>query len=382
MGEIKEKIFIGLLVAALVPAVIFFVSLFGSFPVEKPEAVVQAETTLPTEADPPTEAETVPETTEPPQTVPEETVPETTEPAVTFDVVPEYFQGDYAHIRYGQSNMAYGGSGVVSLSMVASFLTGHEYLPDQMMEFFDHLIGSSMDWLEDASDALQLPWKRAANVHEVLNAVREGKIAIALMGSASRFSSGYHYIVLTGVNDEGRFMVNDPDVTNYTKWGLEEGFVNGFEDKELTVGFSGGWIYDPEAMPEEPFIYREPEPVECRYPGVELTEWETYLLAQLIYMEAQGECYEGQQAVAEVVLNRLVSEDFPNNIHDIIYAGNQFPSAENLDLAKPTHVQYEAIERALYGPYILPIDVVFYATFRVNDNVWGDIGNHTFCYGY
>ena len=42
--------------------------------------------------------------------------------------------------------------------------------------------------------------------------------------------------------------------------------------------------------------------------------------------------------------------------------------------------QYEAIERALYGPYVLPTDVVFFATYRTNENVWGQIGGHIFCY--
>ena len=266
--------------------------------------------------------------------------------------------------------------------MVASYLTNHEYLPDEMMELFDHLIGSSMEWLEEASDILQLPWTRVYKPLDALEAVHQGKIVIALMNAASPFSDGYHYIVLRGVNEEGRIVVNDPNKSHYTKWGLAEGFQAGFEDKQFTYGFSGAWVYDPEAMPEDPFIYEGLEPVECRYPGVELTAWETELLAKLIWGEAQGEPYEGQQAVAEVVLNRLVSGNFQSNIHDIIYAKEQFESAPNLDKADPTHVQYEAIERALYGPYILPIDVVFFATFRMNDNVWGDIGNHTFCYAY
>lgn len=387
MGEIKERIFIGLLVAAFVPAIIFFVSLFGNFPAaEKPDAAVQEtllqeETTEPSETVPPTEAETVPETTEPP-TLPEETVPETTEPPVTFDAVPLYYQGDYPDIRYGVSTLAQSGSVVASLSMVATYLTGHEYLPDEMLELFDHIGGTSMNWLEKVSDELQLPWTRAGNVHDALNAVRDGKIVIAVMNDKSYFSRGLHFIVLTGVNEEGLILVNDPDETNYTAWALQDGFQNGFRDGLIISGFGGAWIYDPEEMPEEPFLYEGPEPVECRYPGLELTEWEINLLARLIWSEARGEPYEGQQAIVEVVLNRLVSGDFQSSINGIVYAKDQFESVDILHLAEPTHVQYEAIERALYGPYILPVDVVFFATFRVNENVWGDIGNHTFCYAY
>jgi len=97
-------------------------------------------------------------------------------------------------------------------------------------------------------------------------------------------------------------------------------------------------------------------------------------------VEAQGECFEGQQAVAEVVLNRLVADGFQNTVNGVIYAENQFRSVPFLEDAEPTSIQYEAIERALEGPYVLPIDVYHFATYRVNDNVWGKIGGHVFCY--
>ena len=395
MEQRKQKIFIGLLALALVPAVIFFILMIGKVAnagrPENPQP--QAAETVPAVTEETEAATAAAETTAPEETtmpaettVPAETTaPEETQPVQlqTFDTVPQYFQGDYPHIRYERSTMAFSGSGVVSLAMVGSYLTKQEYLPDEVMEFFDHYIGNSMQWLEYASTQLQLPWTKADNVHKALEAVRDGKIVIALMTSGSRFSGGgYHYIVLTGVNEAGNITVVDPDANNLTRWGLAEGFQEGFEDSQLIPGFGGGWIYDPEEMPEEPFVYTLPEPVECRYPGVELSEWEMNLLAKVIYLEAQGEPYEGQQAIAEVVLNRLVSEDFQNTIDGIIFAKDQFACVDILDKARPTHVQYEAIERALYGPYILPENVVFYATFHVNDMVWGDIGNHTFCYAF
>ena len=86
--------------------------------------------------------------------------------------------------------------------------------------------------------------------------------------------------------------------------------------------------------------------------------------------------------MAEVILNRLVAGNFPDSIKSIIYAEGQFPSIGDMYKATPTQTQYEAIEGALYGPYILPKDVVFYAKFVVNDNYWGKIGNHYFCYQY
>lgn len=48
------------------------------------------------------------------------------------------------------------------------------------------------------------------------------------------------------------------------------------------------------------------------------------LLANLIYCEARGESYDGKVAVGSVVINRVLSERFPNTVVGVIYAPNQF----------------------------------------------------------
>jgi hypothetical protein len=112
-----------------------------------------------------------------------------------------------------------------------------------------------------------------------------------------------------------------------------------------------------------------------RKPGADMN-----LMAKIIYMEGASEPFDGQQAIAEVILNRLASEKFGTTVKSVVYAEGQFRSVPFLEDAEPFQAQYEAIERAIYGPYILPEDVVHFATFRTNDNVWGQIGGHIFCY--
>ncbi|MGM9548793.1 MAG: cell wall hydrolase [Faecousia sp.] len=354
--------------------------------VETAEVTASSEVMLPPQTEPTaaTTVETVLQETVQEETVPEETVPEETEtPQVFFDTVPQFFQSDYPDIRYGSGTIATSGSSVTALAMVASYMTDHVYSPAEIADYAVQYSGSHYKRLEKVSDLLEIPWKRAGNVHEALKAVREGKVAIALMNQQSVFPAGSHFIVLTGANEEGRILVNDPDDKNYSAWGLADLFENGFTDGKLVAGFEGAWIYDKSEMPEEPFIYEpEPRPSESRYPGLALTEAEINLMADLIWMEAQSEPFEGQQAVAEVILNRLVSGDFQSSIYNIIYADDQFAAVKNLYLAEPTDTQYKAIERALYGPYVVPIDVVFYAKFAVNKNVWGTIDDHIFCYSY
>lgn len=329
-----------------------------------------------------TESTIIFEEVEPEETIVEETIPEETEEKITYNTVPLYFQNDYPNVRYGSGSIASSGCSVTALAMVATYLTGHTYMPDELADYFSTYNSiNHMDKLEYMSDMLQLPWEKAENFHVALNALKKGKIIIALMNGNSLFTSGQHFIVWTGINEEGKIMVNDPNVDNYSLWNLKNAFVEGFDEGDICCGYSGAWIYDPDEMPGEPFIYVEDKmDVECRYPGVELTLEEQNLLARMVWVEAQGEPFEGQQAVAEVVLNRLMADNFPDSVNSVIYAENQFRSTAFLNDAMPSSIQYEAIERALEGPYVLPIDVVYFATFPVTEKIWGQIGGHYFCY--
>lgn len=310
--------------------------------------------------------------------IPEETVPD------FYDEVPLYFQTDYPDVMYANNTLATSGCSMTSLAMVATYLTDHAYSPVELAQWFGGYMGSHMERLEYASTQMQLPFVEAITIHDALQALKEGKVVIALMSKNSLFTKTQHFVVFSGMTVDGKILVNDPYEPNYTNWQLAAGFADGFEQNQVTWGFGGGWIYDKNQMPAVPFIY-EPEErpvVECRYPDVELSEEDMRLFAKLLWLECRGESYDGQQAVAEVILNRLVSEDFPNTIRGIIYAEGQFPCTDDIPEATPTQTQYEAIDRALNGPYILPMEVIFYAKFKENKNFWGQIGNHYFCYGY
>ena len=119
-------------------------------PVTAPPRVLPQQTQTATEAP----AETAPETapaaasgtaaeTAAPETAAEETVPQTTAQAVPgtaaasvsaapsgerkkYDSVPNYYETDYPDIRFGSGSFADYGSGVTSVAMVATYLTGYE----------------------------------------------------------------------------------------------------------------------------------------------------------------------------------------------------------------------------------------------------------------
>ena len=336
-----------------------------------------------------------PEETTPEETVCEETVPVETEPEETkssterFDWTevyshefPLFSQLDYPNQRFGSGTVATSGCGITSLAMVASYLTGHTYYPDELAKYFGGYGENNVQRFEYGAQQLKLPIHKADTVRDVFAAIKNGDVAVLLMDHMSIFTETQHFIVLTGINEEtGKIMVYDSYPPNYGKWDLKRGFVEGFEEKDLMLGYSGGWIFSVRGMPEIPFIYTEEKPdANPRY-NVELTWEQQQLIAKLIWLEARGESKEGQQAVAEVVLNRFVSGRFGDSLEELIYGEGQFRSSPFLGEAEAWQAQYEALDAALEGPNILPMDVMYFATYPENEQVWGQIDRHIFCYG-
>ena len=145
----------------------------------------------------------------------------------------------------------------------------------------------------------------------------------------------------------------------------------------------------PASAAEATFRLAEPTPapaptVNERYAEITMSDEERRELLAVIYLEAANQSAEGQQAVAEVVLNRVISTDFPDTVHEVIHQDNpvQFSTAENIGIATPTEAQEAALDAALYGESILPTDVVFFSRKGENSRVYSTIGDHVFCYGY
>ena len=88
---------------------------------------------------------------------------------------------------------------------------------------------------------------------------------------------------------------------------------------------------------------------------VNFSEDDRYLLANLIYCEAGGEPYEGQLGVASVVINRVLSSQFPDSVVGVIYQDRQFSpvASGRLDLALSTNMAtdkcYKAADEAMSG---------------------------------
>ncbi|NLL43725.1 MAG: LysM peptidoglycan-binding domain-containing protein [Firmicutes bacterium] len=66
------------------------------------------------------------------------------------------------------------------------------------------------------------------------------------------------------------------------------------------------------------------------YPvGVTLSNQEVEWLAQMIHAEARGEPYVGQVAVGAVIINRMLSSQFPDTLRGVLFQRNAFQPIQN-----------------------------------------------------
>ncbi|MBR4172995.1 MAG: cell wall hydrolase, partial [Clostridia bacterium] len=76
------------------------------------------------------------------------------------------------------------------------------------------------------------------------------------------------------------------------------------------------------------------------------------LLARCVNGEARGEIYEGQVAVAAVILNRVKHPSFPNTISGVIYQPGAFTAVSDGQINEPiaeNSTVYKACEDAMNG---------------------------------
>lgn len=120
-----------------------------------------------------------------------------------------------------------------------------------------------------------------------------------------------------------------------------------------------------------------------------VTKEDIKLLAQLIHAEARGEPLSGQIAVGAVIMNRMASSEFPEQIREIIYQRTkgvyQFTPVQDGQIRlEPNEASFYAAERALKGEDPTGGALFFYNPVTSSDEwiktlpVTKIIGNHVF----
>lgn len=116
--------------------------------------------------------------------------------------------------------------------------------------------------------------------------------------------------------------------------------------------------------------------------GISLTQNQRDILARIVKKESGGESNLGQQAVVEVIFNRVVDGSFPNNVIGVLSARGQFSTwpMRNYKSATPTAKEFANIDAVLNGQTnIFPFRTVYFSRGAQNSKIQARIGGHTFC---
>lgn len=120
--------------------------------------------------------------------------------------------------------------------------------------------------------------------------------------------------------------------------------------------------------------------------AISLSEEDINLMASIMTLECGGESYEGQLAVANVIINRLLSGNYGSTISDVVYAPYQFSVATSpqLDYYIQNGAQascLQAAREAASGVNNVGSFMYFRPTWNVDTSTLGTytvIGNHVF----
>lgn len=122
--------------------------------------------------------------------------------------------------------------------------------------------------------------------------------------------------------------------------------------------------------------------------GAQYSSAEKQLLARAVNGEARGEPYEGQVAVAAVILNRVKHSSFPNTISGVIYQPGAFTAVSDGQINAPiseNSTVYKACEDAING-WDPSGGAIYYFNpdTATNSWIWSrpltiTIGKHRFC---
>ncbi|RAK11139.1 N-acetylmuramoyl-L-alanine amidase [Halanaerobium saccharolyticum] len=117
-----------------------------------------------------------------------------------------------------------------------------------------------------------------------------------------------------------------------------------------------------------------------------VSKQELDLLARAIYGESRGEPYVGQVAVAAVIINRVLSRQFPDTFAQVIYQSGQFSAVSDGQInLTPNQTAYRAAREALNGSDPTNGALYFYnprtatrVSFFRGRRVITEIGDHVF----
>ena len=159
----------------------------------------------------------------------------------------QYYQGDYSNIPYGSSTLAVCGCGPTSFAMIASTLSGEKITPEDAISWCGnryYVQNQGTSWIYFSAAAshfnLNVTVSQTASINDVISALKDGKYVISSQGPGL-FTSGGHYIVLAGIDENDNIIVKDPNKNN----AITKNYNNRlFTKTEINQAAKQYWIFN------------------------------------------------------------------------------------------------------------------------------------------
>lgn len=188
---------------------------------------------------------------------------------------PLYDQMDYEGVTFvGNTDIAEGGCALTCAAMVISAYTGERITPDMLMEQYPYVhnnqttmnnmmahygikSANSNALTEEKGKTLGLTSQDAyidggfteldsdvMYFDDAMARLEEGYVCAFYMKPGD-FTGGGHYILATGLTEDGKILINDPYGPNYNKGKLQDGYENGFDPDFIRSTWGGGYLIEP-----------------------------------------------------------------------------------------------------------------------------------------
>lgn len=170
--------------------------------------------------------------------------------------IPLYDQRLYGDVSlFGQGNLAEDGCGIFAYSATLQYLLDDPSLtPERLAKMYEGTYsgdwGTSGKLFDETPRDYGLtvekyyPWEGWINTNKIQTALKNGQPVIAYVGPKTGLTGSGHYIVLTGMTEDGKVLVRDSNGANYEKSSLKDKYENGFDIETFSKDPNGGfWIF-------------------------------------------------------------------------------------------------------------------------------------------
>ena len=166
-----------------------------------------------------------------------------------FSQVPLYLQQDYGEAKYGNYSLRTYGCGITTMAMLASYMKDEELTPPYMGSRFGKYCsdkGTAHTMLLEVPVALDFYGiKKTSSWSEAKAALENGHMIITLQHGGFWTSKG-HYVLVTGMTEDGQVTVRDSNLYNYGK--LAGHKTGTFDLSKIPANASIYWIYEKKVV--------------------------------------------------------------------------------------------------------------------------------------